>query len=106
MASRLDGQLASSGVGPKDSTARERLASYVVHPPSSLRLVDIDRDDGVVTYRARASSGPTPPSAIRQPFSPLDALAALTAFVPEKEQQILRHYGRHSNKAHRLSGRR
>jgi hypothetical protein len=29
----------------------------------------------------------------------LDALAALTAFIPEKGQQIVRYYGHYSNKA-------
>ena len=32
-------------------------------------------------------------------FSPLDALAALTAFVPEKGQQVVRYCGHYSNKA-------
>jgi hypothetical protein len=37
-----------------------------------------------------------------QRFSPLDALAALTAFIPEKGQQIVRYYGCYSNKARGL----
>jgi hypothetical protein len=32
-------------------------------------------------------------------FSPLDALAALTAFIPEKGLQFARYYGYYSNKA-------
>jgi len=32
-------------------------------------------------------------------FSPLDALAALTSFIPEKRQQTVRYYGYYSNKA-------
>lgn len=38
-------------------------------------------------------------SPARERFSPLDALAALTAFIPEKGQQIVLYYGRYSNKA-------
>jgi hypothetical protein len=87
------------GVSPGDSAARERLASYLVHPAFSLVRLHYDRQAGIVTYDARAPSGshPSPPSPER--FSPLDALAALTSFIPEKGQQIVRYYGYYSNKA-------
>jgi len=47
----------------------------------------------------RAPSPSHPSTAAGQQFSPLDALAALTAFIPEKGQQIVRYYGFCSNKA-------
>ena len=87
------------GVSAEDSAARERLASYLVHPPFSLARLHYDRDAGVVTYDPRAPSRAHSSPAARQQFSPLDALAALTAFIPEKGQQIVRYYGYYSNKA-------
>ena len=88
-----------AGVSADDSAARERLASYLVHPPFALARLHYDRDAGVVTYDPRAPSRGHSSPAARQQFSPLDALAALTAFIPEKGQQIVRYYGYYSNKA-------
>jgi len=87
------------GVSAGDSAARERLASYLVHAPFSLARLHYDRDAGVVTYEARSSqrSHLNPPAPKR--FSAMDALAALTAFIPEKGLQLARYYGFYSNKA-------
>jgi hypothetical protein len=76
------------GVSAGDSAARERLASYLVHAPFSLARLHYDRDSGTVTYDPRTSqcSCLNPPAPER--FSPLDALAALTAFIPEKGLQL------------------
>ena len=86
-------------VSPHDSALRERLASYLVHAPFSLARLHYDRDARVVTYDPR----PLPRSLLNsdspQQFSPLDALAALTAFIPEKGLQLVRYYGYYSNKA-------
>jgi Transposase zinc-binding domain/Putative transposase len=90
------------GVSAADSADRERLASYLVHPAFSLARLHYHRDAGVVTYdpRAPSRSHPSSPSPLR--LSPLDALAALTSFIPEKGQQIVRYYGYYSNKARGL----
>jgi hypothetical protein len=88
-----------NAVSPDDSAARERLASYLVHAPFSLERLHYDRDTGVVTYDPRASQYSHLNSAAPQRFSPLDALAALTAFIPEKGLQLSRYYGFYSNKA-------
>jgi hypothetical protein len=90
------------GVSAGDNAARERLASYLVHPAFSLARLHYDRESGVVTYEARAPSRSHLSSPAPDRFSPLDALAALTAFIPEKGQQIVRYYGYYSNKARRL----
>jgi hypothetical protein len=45
----------------------------------------------IVTYEARAFSRSNLPAPER--FSPLDALAALTAHIPEKGQQVVRYCG-------------
>ncbi len=86
-------------VSPDDSGARERLASYLVHAPFSLDRLHYDRDAGVVTYDPRSSQNSYPNSTAPQRLSPLDALAALTAFIPEKGLQLARYYGYYSNKA-------
>jgi hypothetical protein len=44
-------------------------------------------------------SGAHPWPTAPERFSPLDALAALTAFIPEKRQQVVRYCGYYSNKA-------
>jgi hypothetical protein len=87
------------GVSAGDRAARERLASYLVHAPFSLARLHYDRDSGTVTYDPRTSqcSCLNPPAPER--FSPLDALAALTACIPEKGLQLARYYGYYSNKA-------
>lgn len=72
------------GVSAEDSAARERLASYLVHPPFSLARLHYDRDAGVVTYHPRPPCRRHLSPAARKQFSPLDALAALTALIPEK----------------------
>ena len=75
------------GVAAADSAARERLASYVIHAPFSLARLHYDRDVGIVTYDPRPSSRSNPFSTAAEQFSPLDALAALTAHIPAKGQR-------------------
>jgi hypothetical protein len=84
------------GVAAGDSAARERLAS---HAPFSLVRLHYDRDAGIVTYEARASSRSNLPGPAPERFSPLDALAALTAHIREKGFQLVRYCGYYSNKA-------
>jgi hypothetical protein len=87
------------GVSAADSAARERLASYLVHAPFSLARLHYDRDAGVVTYDPCASQRSHFNSPAPERISPLDALAALAAFIPEKGLQLARYYGFYSNKA-------
>jgi hypothetical protein len=87
------------GVSAGDSVARERLASYLVHAPFSLARLHYDRDTGIVAYDPRTSQRSRLHSSAPERFSPLDALAALTAFIPEKGLQLARYYGFYSNKA-------
>jgi hypothetical protein len=87
------------GVSAADSAARERLASYLVHAPFSLARLHYDGDAAVVTYDPRASQHSHLNSPASERISPLDALAALTAFIPEKGLQLARYYGFYSNKA-------
>ena len=86
-------------VSPGDSAARESLASYIVHAPFSLARLHYDRDAGIVTYEPRTPSRWKLQEPSPQQLSPLDALAALTAHIPEKGQQIVRYCGYYSNKA-------
>ena len=87
------------GVSAADSAARERLASYLVHAPFSLARLHYDRDAGVVTYDPPVSQRSHLYSPAPERISPLDALAALTAFIPEKGLQLARYYGHYSNKS-------
>ena len=87
------------GVAADDSAARERLASYVIHAPFSLARLHYDREAGIVTYDPRPSSRSNPSPTPAERFSPLDALAALTAHIPAKGQQVVRYCGYYSNKA-------
>jgi hypothetical protein len=90
------------GVAAGDSAARERLASYLVHAPFSLARLRYDRHAGIVTCEPRAPSRSHLSSPAPARFSPLDALAALTAFIPEKGLQIVRYCGYYSNKSRGL----
>ena len=83
---------------PDESASRERLASYLVHAPFSLARFHYDRDAALVAYDPRPQR-PHFDSGSPQRFSPLDALAALTAFIPEKGLQLVRYYGYYSNKS-------
>jgi hypothetical protein len=86
-------------VSPEDSASRERLASYLVHAPFSLSRLQYDRDSGIVAYDLRASQSSYLDSDSPQRLSPLDALAALTAFIPEKGLQLVCYYEYYSNKS-------
>jgi hypothetical protein len=87
------------GVSAGDRAARERLASYLVHARFSLARLHYDRAAGVVAYDPGASQRSHSNSPFPQRISPLDALAALTAFIPEKGLQLARYYGYYSNKS-------
>ncbi|NWG14517.1 MAG: transposase [Acidobacteria bacterium] len=58
------------GVSADDSAPRERLASYLVHPPVALARLHHDRDGGIVTYNPRAPSRSHPSPTARIQFSP------------------------------------
>ena len=73
--------------------------SYLVHAPFSLARLHYDRNAGVVTYDPRTSHRSRLDTPAPERFSPLDALAALTAFIPDKGFQLARYYGYYSNKA-------
>ena len=87
------------GVSADNCAARERLAFYLVHAPISLAHLHYDRDAGGVTYDPRTSQHSHLSASAPERLSPLDALAPLTAFIPEKGLQLARHYGYYSNKA-------
>ena len=70
----------------------------MVHPAFSLARLHYDRDAGIVTYDRRPSSRSIPSATAPEQFSPLDALIALTAFIPEKGQQVVRYCGYCSNR--------
>lgn len=78
-------------VSPDDSASRERLASCLVHAPFSLARLHYDRDPGVVTYDPPPSQSSYLNSGSPATAPPLDALAALTAFIPEKGLQRARY---------------
>ena len=69
----------------------------IIHPAFSLARLHYDRDAGIVDYDPRPSSRSNPSPTAPERFSPLDALAALSAFVPEKRQQVVRYCGYYSN---------
>ncbi len=88
--------------GPWRSVIGEVMRKYLecgmVHPAFSLARLHYDRDAGIVTYDRRPSSRSIPSATAPEQFSPLDALIALTAFIPEKGQQVVRYCGYYSNR--------
>jgi hypothetical protein len=87
------------------TTALPENVSYLVYAPFSLDRLHYDRDTGIVTYNPRPFQNSHLNLTATQRFSPLDALAALTAFIPEKGLQISRYYGHYNNKARGLRRR-
>jgi hypothetical protein len=67
--------------------------------PFSLARLHYDREAGIVTYDPRPCSRSHPSPTPAERFSPLDALAALTAHIPAKGQQVVRYCGTYSNQA-------
>lgn len=83
-------------------TLRLALRSFEVMapvPPFCPPFLHYQRDAGVVTYDARASCRSHLNPQTSERFPPLNALAALTASIPEKGQQVVRYYEYYSNKA-------
>jgi hypothetical protein len=72
---------------------------YIIHPAFSLARLHYDRNAGIVTYDPRPFSHSIGLAAATERFSPLETLAALTAFIPEKGPQVVRYCGYYSNKA-------
>jgi hypothetical protein len=85
-------------IDPDDHEARQRLASYMVHPPIALARLRYRPESGQVIYhgrqRERCGDAGAAPARI---FPALDFLAALCTHIPDSGQQLVRYYGAFSN---------
>jgi hypothetical protein len=57
-------------------------------PQLRKKRLHYDRNTGIVTHEARTSSRSNLPAPAPERFSLLDALAALTAHIPEKDSSL------------------
>jgi len=86
-------------IAAEDTQARERTASYLLHAPFSLERMSFEKTEGTIIYQGKCQFGH---HAVRLnqgfiEFTPLDFLAAVTSFIPDKGQQLVRYYGFYSN---------
>jgi len=85
-------------IEPHDTSARERLLSYCMHPPFALSRLRYDPDSATVCYHAgKTGADPKETSDPVTVRSALDWLAAVVTHIPDKGQQLLRYYGHYSN---------
>jgi len=99
-------------IEPHDTTGREKLAVYILHPPAASGRIDYQPGAGVAFRPAKGSTTGhdfVPRSAdghgsIR--LDPLESLAALTDHIPDKGQHLVRFYGWYSNKNRGLRRKR
>ena len=71
----------------------ERVAAYILRAPlSQEKMVDLE-EKGEVIYRSGKKGGE------KKVFGALDWLAALTAHIPDRGEQMVRYYGWYSNKS-------
>jgi hypothetical protein len=78
-----------------DAAGRQRLAEYLLRAPLSLEKMHWNAQTRTVLYRS-ARSWHTKRS--YEIFSGADFIAALAEHIPEKHAQMIRYYGRYSNK--------
>ncbi|MBI4529688.1 MAG: transposase [Deltaproteobacteria bacterium] len=77
-----------------DRRGRESLAQYILRSPFSQEKMTYLKESGTVLYRSKLNPVTKRNFAI---FPVLDWIAALTAHIPNKGEQLVRYYGYYSN---------
>jgi hypothetical protein len=85
-------------VEPKDQSAVERLARYIMRPPISLERMRWEVG-GEVRYRRKAGhdGGPGQHGNPEEVFDPAEFLARVIMHIPEPRRHLVRYYGAYSN---------
>ena len=87
-------------VEPEDGSAVERLARYIMRPPTSLERIEW-RGDGEVLYRPKGGRDGRSrlPGDAAEAFDPAEFLARVIMHIPEPRRHLVRYYGAYSNVA-------
>jgi len=77
-------------IAPKDETAMENLARYIIRASFSQERMRYLEKEGTVIYRSRDSKE-------QKIFPALEWLAAMCSHIPNRGEQMVRYYGYYSN---------
>jgi len=87
-------------ISPKDETAMENLARYIIRASFSQERMLYLEKEGTVVYRSKAISGRQSGNGKDQKtFPALEWLAAMCSHIPNRGEQMVRYYGYYSNVA-------
>ena len=87
-------------ISPKDDTAMENLARYIIRASFSQERMQYLDQEGKVVYTSRACPGRrSGDGRTSKSFPALDWLANLCSHIPNKGEQMVRYYGHYSNVA-------
>lgn len=79
-----------SRIYPRDETAMENLARYIIRASFSQVRMRYAEEEGIVVYRSKGDKE-------QKAFDALEWLAAMCSHVPGKGEQMVRYYGYYSN---------
>jgi hypothetical protein len=77
-------------ISPKDDTAMENLARYIIRPSFSQERMTYLDQEGKVIYKAKDGKS-------SKSFPALEWMAAMCSHIPNRGEQMVRYYGRYSN---------
>jgi hypothetical protein len=77
-------------IAPKDETAMENLARYIIRASFSQERMRYLEQEGTVVYRAKDGKD-------QKTFPATDWLAAMCSHIPNRGEQMVRYYGYYSN---------
>jgi len=87
-------------ISPKDDTAMENLARYIIRASFSQERMQYLDQEGKVVYTSRACPGRrSGDGRTSKSFPALEWLANLCSHIPNKGEQMVRYYGHYSNVA-------
>jgi hypothetical protein len=81
-------------IGAADATGRENLARYLIRAPFSMNKIRYDTKAQSVIYKTRMVPGANRNFEV---FDPLDFLAAVTAYILNRGEHLVRYYGWYSS---------
>ena len=87
-------------ISPKDNTAMENLARYIIRASFSQERMRYMEKEGTVVYKAKACPGRRSGDGKDQKtFPALEWMAAMCSHIPNRGEQMVRYYGYYSNVA-------
>jgi hypothetical protein len=85
-------------ISPKDDTAMENLARYIIRASFSQERMQYLDQEGTVVYAAKACPGRrSGDGKSSKVFPAMEWLAAMCSHIPNRGEQMVRYYGHYSN---------